>query len=128
MRIIAATNRDLEPMIAAGKFREDLFYRLNVVPIELPPLRDRREDIEVLSHHFLGQAAEDGLPRRQLTHDAIAALEARGWRGDDVVTLRLLANDAPPLLQRSTLGGRSGSGTLPSSPWRRSASRAPQVV
>ncbi|MEO0906577.1 MAG: sigma-54 dependent transcriptional regulator [Pseudomonadota bacterium] len=82
VRIIAATNRDLEPMIAAGKFREDLFYRLNVVPIELPPLRDRREDIEVLSHHFLGQAAEDGLPRRQLTHDAVAALEARGWRGN----------------------------------------------
>jgi len=82
VRIIAATNRDLAPMIAAGDFREDLFYRLNVVPIELPPLRDRREDIEVLSDHFLAQAVEDGLPRRQLSRDAIEALESRAWRGN----------------------------------------------
>ncbi|WP_299192643.1 sigma-54 dependent transcriptional regulator [uncultured Erythrobacter sp.] len=82
VRIIAATNRDLAPMIAAGEFREDLFYRLNVVPIELPPLRERREDIEVLSQHFLAQAAEDGLPRRQLAHGAIEALEQRAWRGN----------------------------------------------
>ncbi|EAQ30214.1 NtrC, nitrogen regulation protein NtrC [Erythrobacter sp. NAP1] len=82
VRIIAATNRDLAPMITAGKFREDLFYRLNVVPIELPPLRERREDVEVLSQHFLSQAVEDGLPRRQLTTSAIERLEARNWRGN----------------------------------------------
>ncbi|MEL7218936.1 MAG: sigma-54 dependent transcriptional regulator [Pseudomonadota bacterium] len=82
VRIVAATNRDLEPMIAAEAFREDLYYRLNVVPIELPPLRDRREDIDVLSQHFLVQAAEDGLPRRQLSASAIAKLEARTWRGN----------------------------------------------
>ena len=82
VRIIAATNRDLLPMIAAGTFREDLYYRLNVVPIELPPLRERTEDIEVLTQHFLGQAGEDGLPRRQLARDAITLLEERRWPGN----------------------------------------------
>ena len=82
VRIVAATNRDLAPMIAAGTFREDLFYRLNVVPIELPPLRERREDIGALAQHFLVLAAEDGLPRRYLTPDAIAGLEQRSWRGN----------------------------------------------
>ena len=82
VRIVAATNRDLSPMIAAGSFREDLFYRLNVVPIVLPPLRDRREDIAALVQHFLIQAAEDGLPRRYLTPEAIERLEVRNWRGN----------------------------------------------
>ena len=82
VRIIAATNRDLAPMIAAGTFREDLFYRLNVVPIALPPLRERREDIGALAQHFLIMAAEDGLPRRSFAPDAIARLEARNWRGN----------------------------------------------
>ncbi|OYU75463.1 MAG: nitrogen regulation protein NR(I), partial [Burkholderiales bacterium PBB5] len=82
VRIIAATNRDLTPMIASGTFREDLFYRLNVVPIVLPPLRERREDIAALAQHFLVLAAEDGLPRRLLSADAIERLEQRTWRGN----------------------------------------------
>jgi two-component system nitrogen regulation response regulator GlnG len=82
VRIIAATNRDLAPMIAVGTFREDLFYRLNVVPIALPPLRERREDVAALAQHFLILAAEDGLPRRALTAEAVARLEQRNWRGN----------------------------------------------
>ncbi|QFT77928.1 nitrogen regulation protein NR(I) [Erythrobacter sp. THAF29] len=82
VRIVAATNKNLVPMIAAGTFREDLYYRLNVVPIHLPPLRERREDIEALSQHFLAQAAEEGLPRRRLALEAVEALEKRAWRGN----------------------------------------------
>lgn len=82
VRIIAATNRDLMPMIAKGAFREDLFYRLNVVPIALPALRERREDVEVLVQHFLAQALEEGLPRRHFTAAALAALAQREWRGN----------------------------------------------
>ncbi len=82
VRIVAATNRDLQAMIADGTFREDLFYRLNVVPIHLPPLRERREDIAALARHFLFQAEEEGLPRRSIDDSAIAALSAREWRGN----------------------------------------------
>ena len=82
VRIIAATNRDLEPMIAAGQFREDLFYRLNVVPIALPPLRERRDDIPALARHFLQQAAGEGLPRRTLKDGAAELLAAQPWRGN----------------------------------------------
>jgi len=82
VRIIAATNRDLAPMIAAGSFREDLFYRLNVVPIHLPPLRERKGDVEPLVRHFLRQAAAEGLPPRGLSKEAVALLEAQPWRGN----------------------------------------------
>jgi len=81
-RIVAATNKDLEPLIAAGQFREDLYYRLNVVPIHLPPLRERPDDIEALARHFLHQAAGEGLPRRQLTMDAAELLARQQWRGN----------------------------------------------
>ena len=82
VRIVAATNRDLEPMIAAGTFREDLYYRLNVVPILLPPLRERADDIAPLARHFLAQAAGEGLPRHSLSDDAAAALARQPWRGN----------------------------------------------
>ncbi|MBC2666443.1 sigma-54-dependent Fis family transcriptional regulator [Novosphingobium flavum] len=81
-RIVAATNKDLEPMIAAGLFREDLYYRLNVVPIQMPGLRERADDIEALANHFLKQAAGEGLPRRQLTRDGAELLQRQPWRGN----------------------------------------------
>ncbi len=82
VRIIAATNRDLAPMIANGTFREDLFYRLNVVPITMPPLRERREDIAPLALHFLDLAAQEGLPRRALSDCAVEKLSALAWPGN----------------------------------------------
>ncbi|GGB98400.1 nitrogen assimilation regulatory protein [Novosphingobium endophyticum] len=82
VRIIAATNKDLEPEIAAGRFREDLYYRLNVVPIHMPPLRDRPEDIDALARHFLQHAVNEGLPRRQLTQEATDLLRRQPWRGN----------------------------------------------
>ncbi len=83
VRVISATNRDLQQEIAAGRFREDLFHRLNVVPIELPTLEHRREDIPVLARHFLELfAREQGLPRRHLSDGAIAALQTRTWPGN----------------------------------------------
>ena len=82
VRIVSATNRNLEPLIAAGTFREDLFYRLNVVPIQLPPLRERRDDIEPLARHFLRRAANEGLPQRRLTDEAAALLSRQPWRGN----------------------------------------------
>lgn len=82
VRIVAATNKDLAQLVQAGQFREDLFYRLNVVPISLPALRERRQDIALLARHFLDRAAEDGLPRKQLDKDAVALLETLDWPGN----------------------------------------------
>ena len=82
VRIVAATNRDLKPMIAAGTFREDLFYRLNVVPIQLPPLRERRDDIEALASHFLTLATKEGLPLRKINKAALKLLKQQDWPGN----------------------------------------------
>ncbi len=82
VRIVAATNRDLAPLIAAGAFREDLFYRLNVVPIQLPPLRERSGDIGALTRHFLASAAGEGLPGRTIRPEAVSLLERQPWRGN----------------------------------------------
>jgi two-component system nitrogen regulation response regulator GlnG len=82
VRIVAATNRDLNALVQSGQFREDLFYRLNVVPVTLPALRERRQDIALLARHFLDRAAENGLPRKRLDEAAIIALEAHDWPGN----------------------------------------------
>jgi len=82
VRIIAATNRDLRQLIQGGMFREDLFYRLNVVPMRLPPLRERIEDIPDLVRHFLRRAEADGLPLKRLDTGALDQLKTHTWPGN----------------------------------------------
>jgi two-component system nitrogen regulation response regulator GlnG len=82
VRIIAATHRDLRHLIRQGLFREDLFYRLNVVPIRLPPLRERAEDIPALVRHFFAQAHAEGLPLKSLDQAAMERLKAHRWPGN----------------------------------------------
>ncbi|MBE7620211.1 sigma-54 dependent transcriptional regulator [Gluconacetobacter entanii] len=83
VRVLATTNRDLQAEISAGRFREDLYYRLAVVPLRVPGLRERREDIPDLARLFLRRAAENaGLPLRELSGDAIAALQNYEWPGN----------------------------------------------
>jgi two-component system nitrogen regulation response regulator GlnG len=82
VRIIAATHRDLRQLIVQGRFREDLFYRLNVVPIHLPALRERRGDLADLARHFLTKAALDGLASKTLSTAAIEELQRYDWPGN----------------------------------------------
>ena len=93
MRIIAATHRDLRNAIRQGQFREDLFYRLNVVPIRLPPLRERVEDIPLLARHFLERAQDDGLPAKKLDQGAVDRLKRYSLAGQ---CARAGEPDAPP--------------------------------
>jgi two-component system, NtrC family, nitrogen regulation response regulator GlnG len=82
VRIIAATNKDLRVLIQQGLFREDLFFRLNVVPLRLPPLRERVEDIPDLIRHFLAQAEREGLPPKQLDQAALDRMRRYRWPGN----------------------------------------------
>ena len=83
VRVVASTNRDLALEIAAGRFREDLYYRLAVVPIRVPPLRERRDDIPLLARHFMARSAEAArLTPRDFGEDAMAALQAYEWPGN----------------------------------------------
>jgi two-component system, NtrC family, nitrogen regulation response regulator NtrX len=95
VRVIAATNKDLEHEITEGKFREDLFYRLNVVPLSVPPLRDRREDIPQLVAHFTDRLTRnEGVPPRGLAEDAVQRLTEYDWPGN----VRELRNTVERLL------------------------------
>ena len=82
VRIVAATHRDLRQLIAQGLFREDLYYRLSVVPIRVPPLRERIEDIPDLARHFLSRAVAEGLPAKRLDDRAVERLMAHRWPGN----------------------------------------------
>jgi two-component system nitrogen regulation response regulator NtrX len=130
VRVIAATNKQLEKEIEAGHFREDLFFRLNVVPIQVPPLRERREDIPMLVQHFTDTAVqEQRLPPRTVTQDALDRLSRMEWSGNvrelrnTVERLLILARtneisvaDVDRLAGGAAQGGSSLSGDLLSAP------------
>jgi two-component system nitrogen regulation response regulator NtrX len=122
-RVIASTNKDLEEEISRGNFREDLFYRLNVIPFSVPPLRERKEDVVLLARHFLKEfSAAYGRRQREITDDAVETLMRYAWPGNvrelrnvierivimNPTTTRFDPKHLPPLLHRD--GGRRGSG------------------
>jgi len=113
VRIVAATNRNLKQEVEEGRFRRDLYYRLNVLTIELPALRDRLEDIPVLSHHFTQQLAKDlGVKAVSWTHEDIQSMQAYDWPGN----IRELRN----MMERCLLLGKP-----PAEYWRELAGDAP---
>jgi two-component system response regulator PilR (NtrC family) len=108
IRVIAATNQDLAKGVAEGRFREDLFYRINVIPIVLPPLRDRREDIPLLADHFLGKYAEQmEKPVSAISHPALELLIKHDWPGNirelENVIERAVALEGTPSVQPESL-------------------------
>ena len=108
IRVIAATNQDLSKAIADGRFREDLYYRINVIPIALPPLRERREDIPLLAEHFLAKFAEQmGKPIAAISHDAGDLLVRYDWPGNirelENVIERAVALEATPSILPDSL-------------------------
>jgi two-component system nitrogen regulation response regulator GlnG len=103
VRIVAATHRDLTQLIRQGLFREDLFYRLNVVPIRLPPLRERMEDIPALMRHFLTLAANEGLPAKSIDSVAMERLKRHRWPGN-VRELENLARRLAALYSQEVIG------------------------
>ena len=120
IRIIAATNRELPKLVSEGKFREDLFYRLNVIPVTLPPLRDRGDDILLIAQHILAKyAREMGRTLEGFSPEATAALRAYPWPGNvrelENVIERAVALESEPRVQLATLPEnlRSGRPTTP---------------
>jgi two-component system nitrogen regulation response regulator GlnG len=113
VRIVAATHQNLPSLIEAGQFREDLYYRLNVVPVLLPPLRERGGDILLLANSFLERAAADGLPRRRLSGDAEARLRAHSWPGNvrelDNLMRRLAAISRDPIIPAALIDTQLGT-------------------
>ena len=136
IRIIAATNQDLPKLVAEGRFREDLFYRINVIPMQLPPLRDRREDIPLLADHFLEKYAEQmNKPVLTISHEAIVLLQGYGWPGnvrelENVIERAVALEQSPTVLPDSlpadVRGGR-GQPATPGAPEQIAAAPLPEL-
>jgi len=108
VRVIAATNRDLSDSIQKGTFREDLFYRINVIPITLPPLRQRREDIPLLVDHFIDKFSSlVGVAKKRISADAMRLIEKYSWPGNvrelENVIERMIALEASEVLTTKSL-------------------------
>ena len=120
IRVIAATNQDLQKRVAEGKFREDLFYRINVLPVHLPPLRERREDIPPIAEHFLARFAEQmKKPVRSISGEAMDLLQAFAWPGNvrelENVMERAVALEQTPSVLPETLPEHVRRGVAPAS-------------
>jgi two-component system response regulator HydG len=131
VRVVAATNRFLKQMVDEGTFREDLFYRLEVIPLRLPPLRERREDIPLLVDHFMKKkSGEMNIPLKRLTEDAIEGLVAYPWPGnvrelENVIERTIVLADGEEIDHHDlpltfdeaqvgrALGGKVGGGAMP---------------
>jgi two-component system nitrogen regulation response regulator GlnG len=120
VRIIAATHRDLKQMVRQGLFREDLFYRLNVVPIRLPPVRERTEDIPALARHFLAQCAKEGLPTKLLDPAAYERLKSYRWPGNvrelENMIQRIVALYSQEVIGVDVIDAELGDSTPPPEP------------
>lgn len=123
VRIISSTARNLEAEIAAGNFREDLYHRLSVVPIRVPPLAERREDIPLLVDYFMDQiSAATGLPKRTIGDDAMAVLQSHDWPGNvrqlrnNVERLMILAGGEPNAVINSSMLPQDVGSMVPSMP------------
>jgi transcriptional regulator with PAS, ATPase and Fis domain len=118
VRVIAATSRDLRRLVAEGRFREDLYYRLNVLPIRVPPLRERMGDMEALAESLLESiAVRTGLPQRELAPSALAVLAAHSWPGN-IRELRNVLEQAAMLTDNARLGAEDFARILPPAPAR----------
>ncbi|MFZ4125460.1 MAG: nitrogen regulation protein NR(I) [Rickettsiales bacterium] len=116
VRIIAATHHDLSQRVASGDFREDLFYRLNVVPVAVPALRERADDIPLLAEHFLKLATQRGLPAKQLDAGALQILKEHAWKGNirelENLIYRLCALQTPPMLRAEDVMAHVGAASV----------------
>jgi DNA-binding NtrC family response regulator len=123
IRIVAATNTDLRQMVKEGSFREDLYYRLNVIPVRLPPLRARKEDVPLLAHHFIKKSCqENGIAVKPISQEALRVLMAYDWPGnirqfenaiEHAVAMSLTANEMGPDSLPEEVRTKSGPAVVP---------------